>query len=235
MRLEFDSSRPHFNIKLITYIEYARKRDRAFYLVSGKASIRYKIAKNKKCKELPSCNYISRNLGIEYESNFLTAEDSKYCFDISKKGYDILYASDVIVYHHRRDKIIKHIKQMYIYGRDIAWLTKKEFSVDKIYYSMLSIFSLIVIFGFLLLIPDYANITGLSILENKIFFPERLFFTGIYIYLILMFISSLKGNLFMSLMVFVVSIATHFAYGYGWLKGILTLPEKDKRVIWNSR
>lgn len=193
------------------------------WLVSGGASIRYKIAKNQKCKELPSCNYISRNFRIEYDLNFLTAEDSKYCFDISKKGYDIFYANDVIVYHHRRDKIWKHIKQIYIYGRDIAWLTKKEFSIDKIYYSAPSIFSLLVIFGFLLLIFGYS------------FFLDRLFPTGIYIYLILIFLGSLKENLFVSLIVFIISIATHFAYGFGWIKGILTSAQESKEVVWNSR
>ena len=207
------------------------------FLISGNAFIRYKITKNKKCKELPSCNYISRDLDIEYDSNFLTAEDSKYCFDISKKGYDILYASDVVVYHHRRDKISKHIKQMYIYGRDIAWLTKKEFSIDKLYYSLLSIFSLLVIFGILLSF-DYSSITGLSILEttkNKIYFSEKIFLAGIFIYLILILFSSLKESFIMSLVVFATSILTHFAYGFGWLKGIITSPEKNEKVAWNSR
>ena len=89
------------------------------FWVSGLASIRYKIAKNQFVKELPSCNYISRKeISPKYKEGLLTAEDSKFCFDIRKKGYKILYAKDVAVYHHRRDTIKKHIKQMFIYGRD---------------------------------------------------------------------------------------------------------------------
>ena len=125
------------------------------FLTSGQAAIRYKITKNQESKELPSCNYISRDLGIKYDSNFLTAEDSKYCFDIWKKGYNVLYAGDVIVNHHRRDSLWKHIKQMYIYSRDIAWLTKNEFSLDKLYYMIPSLGLLIFVLG---LIGIYYNI-----------------------------------------------------------------------------
>ena len=107
------------------------------FWVSGPASIRYKIAKNQFVEELSSCNYISRRkASSEYDSCFLTAEDSRFCFVCMKKGYKVFYANDVVVYHHRRDSLWKHLKQHYIYGRDIAWLTKKEFAFHKLFYSI---------------------------------------------------------------------------------------------------
>ena len=190
------------------------------FLTSGQAAIRYKVTKNQESKELPSCNYISKDLGIKYDSNFLTAEDSKYCFDVWKKGYQVLYAGDVVVNHHRRNSLWKHIKQMYIYSRDIAWLTKKEFSVDKLYYMIPSFGLLVFVLG---LIGIYGDIYTKMIL------------LGFGVYFILMAFGSLKKNLFTSIVVFVVSVATHFAYGAGWLKGMFSKVDNNERVAWNSR
>ena len=190
------------------------------FLVSGQAAIRYKIAENQTSKELPSCNYISRNLGIVYDSHFLTAEDSKYCFDVSSKGYEVLYAGDVVVNHHRRDSLWRHIKQMYIYARDIAWLSKKDFTLDKLYYSIPSAGLLIFILG--LFAVYYGIYSGMILLTFSIYF-------------ILMALSSLKKDIPTSIVVFIMGIITHFAYGFGWLSGISSRAEKDETVIWNSR
>jgi len=190
------------------------------FMVMGPASIRYRVAENQKARELPSCNYISRNLDIKYDNNFLTAEDSKYCFDVRDKGYLVFYAGDVRVNHHRRDSLWKHIKQIYLYGRDIAWLTKKEFSWDKLYY-MIPTLGLL---GFII---------GLLGIYNEIY--SNLILTGFLVYFILMALSSLKKDIFTSFVVFGISVITHFSQAFGWLKGILSPPEKDKNVVWNSR
>lgn len=188
--------------------------------VSGQAAIRYKVAENQESWELPSCNYISRNLGIRYDSNFLTAEDSKYCFDVWDKGYKVFYAGDVQVNHHRRETLWKHVKQMYVYSRDIAWLTKDNFSFDKLYYIIPSLGLLVFILGLFGIYYDiYSN----------------LILAGFAIYFILMALGSFKKNIFFSLVVFGISVATHFAYGIGWLKGIFTKSEKGAKVRWNSR
>ncbi|MFH1608150.1 MAG: glycosyltransferase [archaeon] len=181
----------------------------ANFFVSGKADIRYKIAKNQFTHELPTCNYISRKeASSEYDPNFLTAEDSKFCFDCKKKGYKILYAGDVVVYHHRRDSLKKHIKQIWIYARDIAWLTKEDFSSWKLYYAILSMF----VIGILLLdiLSLYYEILGIFFIANFLF------------YLGIMFITSIHKNLKTTVAVFITSILTHFAYGFGWIYGILT-------------
>jgi len=190
------------------------------FMVMGPASIRYKVAENQTAWELPSCNYISRNLGIKYDNSFLTAEDTKYCFDVWNKGYKVFYAGDVRVNHHRRDRISKHVKQIYLYGRDVAWLTKKEFSFDKLYY-MIPTLGLL---GFIL---------GLLGIYYRIY--SNLILVAFIIYFILMALSSLKKNIFTSLFVLGISVVTHFAQAFGWLKGIFTRPEKSAEVKWNSR
>ncbi len=192
------------------------------FFVCGRADIRYKIAKNQFTNELPSCNYIARKeASSEYDPRFLTAEDTEFCFNCAKKGYKVLYAGDVIVYHHRRDTLKKHIKQMFIYGRDIAWLSKKDFSIGKLYYSILSLF----VIGF----------TGMAIWSVFNEFVRKLFFIFLAIYLAIMFLSSIHENLKVTLLTTMTGIITHFAYGIGWLYGILFPSEKTEKVIWTSR
>ncbi|MBI4116674.1 glycosyltransferase [Candidatus Pacearchaeota archaeon] len=176
-------------------------------LVSGMACIRYKTAKRGFVKELPSCNYISRrNASSEYDSSFLTAEDSEFCFNAIKKGYKVMYAPDVVVYHHRRDTLKKHLKQMFVYGRDIAWLTKKDFSFDKIYYSILSLF----IIGLL----SFIILAGYNPLIRKLL----LFF--ILFYFSIIFLTSIHEDFKVTLLVTITGILTHFSYGLGYLQGI---------------
>jgi len=187
------------------------------FWVSGPASVRYKIGKNQIVKELPSCNYISRKeISPKYKEGLLTAEDSKFCFDVKKQGYKILYAKDVVVYHHRRDTIKKHVKQMFIYGRDIAWLAKEEFSFDMLYFSLLSLF----VMGFL----------GGVILS--FFYPMiRIIFTLLLgIYFLVMIPTSIHKNLKISISVASISLATHFAYGIGFIWGVLVKNKNEVQV-----
>ncbi len=186
------------------------------FWVSGPANVRYKISKkNKFVKELPSCNYISRReVSPEYIEGLLTAEDSKFCFDIKKKGYKILYARDVIVYHHRRDSIKKHIKQMFIYGRDIAWLAKEEFSLNMLYFSLLSLF----VIGFL---------TG-AILSFVYPVIRNVFLFLLLFYFLIMIFTNLRENMKVSVFVLTVAVVTHFAYGIGFLYGVFA---KNKNEI----
>ena len=178
------------------------------FFVSGKADIRYKITKNRYTHELPSCNYVSRKeASSEYDECYLTAEDSKFCFICKKRGYKILYANDVIVYHHRRDSLKKHLKQMWIYGRDIAWLIKKGFSFDKLYYSILSLF----VIGFTVgVILSFFNL-----------WVRIIFLFCLLIYFLIMLVTSIHENFKISFWVFAGSISTHFWYGLGFLYGIL--------------
>jgi cellulose synthase/poly-beta-1,6-N-acetylglucosamine synthase-like glycosyltransferase len=185
------------------------------FLVSGKADIRYKKAKNQNTYELPSCNYISKKeASSEYDSCFLTAEDSEFCFNCIKKGYKVFYASDVVVYHHRRDSFRGHLKQMWIYARDIAWLTKKDFSWNKMYYSILSWF----VIGFFVL--------GISAMFNNI---ARIFFlTNLFFYFLIILLTSIHKNFKITLAVTITSMITHFAYGLGWLYGIFSNQKQQK-------
>lgn len=177
------------------------------FLVSGHAAIRYKISKTQFVTELPSCNYIVRkNAASEYDPKFLTAEDTKFCFNARKKRFKILYARDVIVYHHRRNTLSKHLKQMVIYGRDNIWLMKREFSRNKSH----------------LLITSLGLLGFLGGIVLSLFYPliRDLFLIIVGVYLISLLFTSIKENLRTTFWVFVVSAITPFLHGFGSLYGL---------------
>ena len=186
--------------------------------LTGRSCIRYKIAKKpQSVLELPSCNLlVKKEIFLQtkkFSPEFLTAEDSELCFEINNLNKKVLYVPDVIVYHHRRKLFKPHLKQMYIYSRDIAWLMKDKFSVDKLYYSILSLFVIYLVVGLIL-----------SFFNSYI----RLFYIySLSLYLIIIAIGSFKQNKKHAYLVFIGLILTHIVYGIGFLYGILTKKEKS--------
>lgn len=191
----------------------------ATWFCTGRTSIRYKIAKQQETIELPSCNFVvKKEFATKFEPDLLTAEDTKFCFNILKKNKKIMYEPDVIVYHHRRGSFRQYIRQIWIYGRDIAFLLKRKghFSIDKFYYSLLSLFVLGVIGGAII----------------SIFNPllKTIYLSVIALYLILTIISSIRRDIKTMPLIFVGIIATHFAYGFGFIYGLLTKSKKKPNL-----
>ena len=181
------------------------------YFCAGRTSIRYKKAKPQETIELPSCNFLVRKeYASKFQADLLTAEDTKFCFNIWKKGRKVRYEPDVAVYHHRREIFMPHLKQIGIYARDVALLLKRkgQFTIDKAYYSLLSLFVLGVIGGAL----------------ASFFSPilKTIYLSIIALYLFIVLISSLKKNFKISMLLFLGIIATHFAYGIGFIYGLLS-------------
>ena len=179
------------------------------FICSGKAAIRYKVGKRKEfVDELPSCNLLIRKEDfVDFDKSLLSAEDTKLCFQVLEKGKKILYSPDVVVYHHRRDSFGKHLKQMWIYGRDIALLLKKKFSFDKLYYSLLSLWVVFLLIG------------GIVSFFSEIL--RYVYFGVILLYLVIVLINSIFVNLKRSLLIFITVILTHISYGVGFIYGLL--------------
>jgi cellulose synthase/poly-beta-1,6-N-acetylglucosamine synthase-like glycosyltransferase len=172
---------------------------------------RYTLRKYLPVKEMPSCNLlVRRNLAQAingFDTALLTGEDAKFCFQIRKLGKKIIYVPEVIVYHHRRFLFRPHLKQVWIYGRDKAWILKEDFSLDKLYYFIPASFLIFVSFGFILSFFDvYFRYAYLLIL---------------IFYLILVIVFSLAKGLKRFFLILPGIILTHFSYGLGFIYGLL--------------
>ncbi len=176
----------------------------------GNASLRHKVGKEvKEVREMPSCNlFIKRGVFREaggFGVGLLTAEDTNLCFNIKEKlGKKVIYAPDIVVYHHRRNTFYQFFRQMWIYGRDAGYFMKKDF---KIYYTFLTSFVLAVIFGAVL--SYFSSVFSVF------------YFICWGIYLAVVGATSLTLSIRRFPLIFLSIIITHFTYGiafgYGWV------------------
>jgi len=176
---------------------------------------RYKFRKGLPVKEMPSCNLLVRkDLALKvngFDETLLTGEDSKFCFGIRKLNKQILYVTEVVVYHTRRDLWKPHLRQVWNYGRDKAWVVKEDFSFDKLYYFIPFSFVLFLAFGTII----------------SFFFPiaAKIFLILLCIYFLIILVTSLAANLKLSFLIFIGIFLTHISYGLGSFYGLLKTRE----------
>ena len=60
-----------------------------------------------------------------FDTKFWPGEDTKFCLDLVLSGFNILYVPELIVFHHRRSKLTKHMRQIGNYGYHRALFSKQ--------------------------------------------------------------------------------------------------------------
>jgi len=182
-------------------------------LGGGKFTYRYKPDKEIEIDDFPSMNLLVRKTVFKkiggFKTNFWPGEDTVLCLSITKKlGKKIIYAPDVVVYHHRRPLFIPHLQQVYSYALHRGYFAKKypQTSLRPIFF-IPSLFVIGLIAGFIL---SLYNTT----LRN-IYFSVLIFY-----FLIIIFTTLNIKNLKMKLYVIHGIILTHIIYGLGFIKGL---------------
>jgi GT2 family glycosyltransferase len=59
-----------------------------------------------------------------FDSNFWPGEDTKFCLDLVNAGHRVLYAPQVLVWHHRREVFLAHLRQIAGYGKHRGYFAK---------------------------------------------------------------------------------------------------------------
>lgn len=92
----------------------------AAWMVSGPARYRYVPQAARRVDDYPSMNLIVRRSAFEqvggFDSAYYPGEDTKFCLELVRRGGQIIYDPDVLVYHHRRPVISGHLRQISGYG-----------------------------------------------------------------------------------------------------------------------
>jgi len=185
-------------------------------LGGGKFSYRYIPQKEKEVDDFPSMNLLVRKSVFKevdgFKTNFWPGEDTVLCLNITKKlRKKIVYAPDVVVYHHRRPLFIPHLLQVYSYALHRGYFAKKypQTSLRPIFF-IPSLFVIGLIVGFIL---SFYN----TILRN-------LYFSVLTLYFLLILFTTLNiKNLKMKLFVIIGIILTHIVYGLGFIRGLTRL------------
>lgn len=137
---------------------FLQKVSGAVYLshLSGGFPERYApIGKKRFISDWPTVNLTIRKNVFEsvggFNSNFWPGEDTKLCLDIIDKldrKNMILYDPKVIVWHHRREGLERHLKQIAGYGLHRGYFAKKFPKTSfRFPYFIPTFFLLFVIFG----------------------------------------------------------------------------------------
>jgi len=189
------------------------------FLVSGWQSYRYWPGLRKEVDDYPSCNFMVRSeifsrLG-GFNTNYWPGEDTALCLEITRRlKKKIIYDPTVLVYHHRRQLFIPHLKQIANYALHRGYFVRKFPQTSlRFSYFVPSLFLVFILGGFFLP-PDFGWLRSMHIL-------------GLGIYALLVSIFSLSRD--MRLMYFkqLGIILTHFTYGLFFLKGLFSLRLKE--------
>lgn len=196
--------------------------------LSGSAIIRFWPGKKtREVDDWPSVNFIVKKSDFEkvggFDSAYWPGEDTKLCLEIVKNlKKKILYIPELVVYHHRRAGIKKHLKQTGNYGLHRGYFAKifPETS-RKLMYFIPSIFVIFLMIG------------GLASIYYDLML--KLYLLGIIVYIFALIISTVF--IWNKVKDFSVSIATipylisfHIWYGIRFVQGFIFTKELKSKL-----
>jgi GT2 family glycosyltransferase len=168
----------------------------------------------------PSVNFIIkrdvfRKIG-GFDSPYWPGEDTHLCLKIINAGLKILYKPDLIVWHHRRSGLLRHIRQVGAYGLHRGYFARHMPETSRrIKYFMPSI------------VP--IQLLSLFLLPFTPVVIDRLLQLGVLIYLAVLFGGTFdimrKSNPAIALISIPFVVSTHVSYGINFIKGFLRRTE----------
>ncbi|MBI5034284.1 MAG: glycosyltransferase [Chloroflexi bacterium] len=188
----------------------------ASFLGGGNYAYRYLPKETKAVDDYPTCNLLVRRTVFEsiggFDTTFWPGEDTKLCLDIVKRGLKIIYAPDVIVFHHRRPLFAGHLNQVRSYALHRGYFAKRfpQTSLRPSYF-----------------LPTFLVIGfGIGIIFS-LFFPGFWFVytVGMVAYVAAVFTSARASSrgFQLTLLTGLGIIATHLVYGVWFVAGLLSL------------
>jgi len=185
------------------------------FLASGRYTYRYLPKEPQEVDDYPSCNFIVRKSILKEVGGFSTkywpGEDTVLCLNItSRLKKKIVYEPSAMVFHHRRELYLPHLKQVRSYALHRGYFVKRfPQNSMKFAYFVPSIFVAGVVIGGIVsvLLPG----------------ARYAYLAGIMLYLLIVAGASIrKRDIRMNLLVFSGIILTHIYYGIWFLKGLLS-------------
>lgn len=190
--------------------------------IAGPTMFRYKPGSSRRIiDDSPTVNLLVRKNAFlsvgGFMSEFWPGEDTKLCLDLVKKfGGGFPYEPDLIVYHHRRELLVPHLKQISRYGRQRGQFAKVFPSNSPIFpYFIPSLWVLGLFLGPIVCL-------FFPILWKVYFFVVRLYLNILlYEFIIKSFEQeSIRAGYYVSIGMFL----THIVYGYNFIVGYIKRP-----------
>lgn len=189
------------------------------YFGGGKTRERYlPIGKVRKTDDWPSVNLLVRKDIFQktggFNSTFWPGEDTKLCLEILKLDKKIIYDPNMVVYHHRRTTLAKHLKQIGSYGLHRGYFVKKYPQTSlRLFYFIPSLFFLYILSFFI--IPLFS-----------VRYPFGMFYAlPLALYLLGLLVDGIISafryrNLSVGIVTMPIIFLTHLYYGFRFLQGL---------------
>jgi glycosyltransferase involved in cell wall biosynthesis len=178
---------------------------------------RYLPLKKKFVDDWPSVNFSVKKktfLSVGgFDIKYWPGEDTLFCLNLIKKTKKkILYSPNLVLYHHRRKTLIKHLVQIKGYGLHRGFFSKKypENSL-RFKYFVPSIFCLYLISIPFVLLNFKIN--------YKYLLPLVIYFSLTYLK---SFLISKKKEKKISFQIFKCAFLSHLIYGYNFIRGLIS-------------
>jgi glycosyltransferase involved in cell wall biosynthesis len=187
--------------------------------LSGGNPERYIPIGNKKTvDDWPSVNFSIRKKIFDelggFDSAFWPGEDTKFCLNLIKKyPGSIVYDPDLIVYHHRRSGLAKHLRQLGAYGLHRGFFAKKYPETSfKFKYFIPSFFTVFLVVG------------GIASFFSLFIF--KMYVIGLIVYMLVLVkaffdIYKYERNLLIVAHTAYYIFLTHVVYGLKFIKGFV--------------
>ena len=147
-----------------------------------------------------------------FDSPYWPGEDTFLCLKLLRAGHRVRYLPDMIVWHHRREGLLRHMRQVGAYGLHRGYFARHlpETSRHWNYFLPSAVFLMFMFTPLLLLLP--------APLRN-------VWFLGIVLYLLGVLVGVMDLLRHNPVRVAVAAVpyvvATHLSYGYWFLRGLL--------------
>lgn len=147
-----------------------------------------------------------------FGSKYWPGDDSIFCQKLKDNGYKIWHQNNLIIFHHRRDTILKHLKQVAGYGKHRGNFFRKNIGCSR---------------RFSYLIPS------LFLIGNLIM---AIFWTKIWASLFLLYLVIISLNLSscdrlpitLIISTAILTFISHLVYGASFIKGFFTKDVRSK-------
>lgn len=185
------------------------------------------VGKKRNVDDWPSVNFsIRKKTFIElggFDSQFWPGEDTKLCLELIKKyPRSIIYDPEIIVFHHRRPGLLRHLKQVGGYGLHRGFFAKKYPETSrKLKYFIPCLFLLFVVIG------------GLSSIFISVILDVYLIGWAIYLLALAKAVFDIKrheSNLLIVLNAVYYIFLTHLFYGLLFIKGFMFTRELKSKL-----
>jgi len=153
---------------------------------------------------------------FKYDDKLIISDDNELNYRIINSGYKFLYENKAIIFHRETNSFLQFFKNMFRYGKNISNVVYKHKSIVRIFIPLVLMFVFYIIS--LPLIYYILNKINYLFLFKYYLIPIIFYFiflTGTFIEIFI------KTGLFISLLTYILIPLQHFAYGFGFVYGLL--------------